>query len=150
MVRLNHMCLATRCPARLDKIRINRALARKLTFLFFRFGVENFDKGIADDLALRFRISHSFQAAQESLTRVDFDDVDIKGIVRSMGHHVHDLIGLFKPQQTVIDKDTRQLIADGSCEQCRHNRRVYPSGKTQYDVLSPTWARTRLTMSSTI
>ena len=102
---------------------------------FFRFGVENFDKGIADDLALRFRISHSFQAAQESLTRVDFDNVDIKGIVRSMGHHVHDLIGLFKPQQTVIDKDTRQLIADGSCEQCRHNRRVYPSGKTQYDVL---------------
>ena len=117
MVRLNHMCLATRCPARLDKIRINRALSKKTNIVyFFRFGVENFDKGIADDLALRFRISHSFQAAQESLTRVDFDNVDIKGIVRSMGHHVHDLIGLFKPQQTVIDKHTRQLIADGSCE----------------------------------
>ena len=55
--------------------------ARKLTFLFFRFGVENFDKGIADDLALPSGSVTPSKTAQESLTRVDFDDVDIEGIV---------------------------------------------------------------------
>ena len=84
------------------------------------------DELLADDLALRLRIGDVLQAREETLFRVDAHEVDVPILERGL-----DLVALVLAQQTVVDKDARELIADGLSQQRRRNGGVHAAGKRQ-------------------
>ena len=84
------------------------------------------DELLADDLALRLRIGDVLQARKEALLGVDTHEVDIPVFKRGL-----DFVALVLAQQTVIDKDARELAADGLGQQRRRNRGVHAAGKRQ-------------------
>ena len=97
--------------AGLDDVRIDRTLHQKVhstDFLCFLF--KDADELLADDLALSLRLGHAGKPGIEALLRVDADKVQVIWTVRS--EDCLDLIALVLAQQTMINKDAGQLLAD--------------------------------------
>ncbi len=51
------------------------------------------------------------------------------------------------PHQTVVHKNTGELLADGPLEQCRHHRAVYAAGEASSTLPLPTFSRTAFMVS---
>ena len=68
----------------------------------------------------------SCRLVQEALFRVDADEVDVPVLERGF-----DLVALVLAQQTVVDEDAGELIADGLGQQRRRNGGVHAAGKRQ-------------------
>ena len=85
-----------------------------------RFGLEHFDELAADDLALRFRIGHAGQVAQELVFGIDADHLDAE----VLGEHVHHHLAFVQAQQAVVDEHAGQLVADGAVDQRRGHGRI--------------------------
>ena len=131
VVRLDDVRLLGRRAGRLDDVRVDRSLgeppdvleARRLLF-------KNFDEQAADALSFLLRIFHAFQRREKTILGVHPLDVDAQVPCERR----HDLIAFVLPQQSVIDKNADQLIADGLVQQRRDHRRIHATGKRQQHV----------------
>ena len=128
VVGLDDVCLAGRRPRGLDDVRINRALREPLdAFEAMRLFVEDLDELAADNLALLFRVGHALERREESIRRIDSNDVD----AQVLGERVHDLVALMMAQQAVVDEDADELVADRLVQQRGHDRRVDAAGQSE-------------------
>ena len=110
-----------------DHVGIDRTLSQivdraDLLALFLK----DADELLTDDLALRLRVRDVLQAREKALFRVDAHKIDVPVLERSL-----DLIALVLAQQTVIDKDARELIADRLRQQSGRDRGIHAAGKGQ-------------------
>ena len=85
------------------------------------------DEFLADDLPLVLRLGNASQLAQEARSRVDAAHIHVE----LMLHHLLHMVSLVLPQQSVVHKNARQLIAHRPLQKrCRH-RAVHAAGQRQ-------------------
>ena len=85
------------------------------------------DEFLADDLPLVLRLGNASQLAQEARSRVDAAYIHMELVL----HHLLHLVSLVLPQQSVVHKNARQLIAHRPLQKrCRH-RTVHAAGQGQ-------------------
>ena len=76
VVALDDVGLAGGRAGGFDDVRVDGALGEPIDVSEFGgVGVEDFDEGVADDLALGFRVGHAFELGHELVFRVRTDDV---------------------------------------------------------------------------
>ncbi len=127
----DHMGLARLGAGRLDHVGVDGALGQEGDRIqLARLLLEDVDKQVADDLAFLFRIGRPFEGLEKTLLRIDADHLDTH-MLREGSHH---LIALVQAQQTIIDEDAGQLIADRPVQQGGYHRRVDTAGKTQHHL----------------
>ena len=85
------------------------------------------DEFLTDDLTLALRLGDARQLAQEAGTGIDAADIHVELVLHDLLH----LIALVLAQQTVIHKDTGQLIAHGTLQQGRGHGAVHAAGQGQ-------------------
>ena len=110
-----------------DHVGIDRTLSQivdraDLLALFLK----DADELLADDLALGLRVGDVLQARKEALLGVDTHKIDVPVLERSL-----DLVALVLAQQTVVDKNARELIADRLRQQRGRDRGIHTAGKCQ-------------------
>ena len=127
---------------RLDDIRIERALHEEVDGAsrlprgrddVAGRVLEDPDELPADDLALLLGIAHVLECVEEALLGIDDDQPDTGG-----GHEVAlDLRSLPRAEQTVIDEDAGELVADSPLHQGSRDRRVDTAGESADDLAIP-------------
>ena len=95
------------------------------------FGVEDFHKVAADDLAFLFRLLHSRQVAEELFRSVYANDVEAEAFVVA-----HDIVELVLPEHTVVDKDAGKLATDGLVQQYGCHTGVNSARKSEDDAVA--------------
>ena len=95
--------------------------------------LEDADELRADDLALLLRVGDARQLVQEAVDGVHIDQIGVHLVPEDLD----DLLRLALAQQTVVDMDAGQLLADGLDEQRRHDGGVHAAGQRQQDLLVP-------------
>ena len=118
---------------------IERALCQEIEWaesraLFF----EDIDERAADDLALLLGINDSGEPIRKQLGRVDEMDRQLQPLVA-----IDHLFGFVVSQETVVDEDALQPIADGAMDQRRRDRRIDAARQRAGDAPSPICARMR-------
>ncbi len=115
-----------------NHIRVEGPLRQELGIadLLLRF-FEDFDEGIADNHALLFGLGYPGQAAQENIGGILVVELDIE----IFAEDVADAVALIGPEESVIDEDAGQLIADGFMEQYGRHAGIHPAGEAQDDML---------------
>ena len=105
-----------------DHVRIQRALHQEADVVAHGLGflLEDIDKAVANQLALRLRIGDAGKIGQERFRGVDRAQVDPE--IPAEG--LLDLLTLVQPEQAVVHEDARQPIADSTMHQCRGNRGI--------------------------
>ena len=103
-----------------QKFRRARALGRRL---------KNFDERLADDFAFAFGIGHAFEPAQKQFRGVLVLQFDFEMPPENLPHHLR----LAPAQQTIVDKNAGQLVADGLVQQRRRHARIHPAAQAQND-----------------
>src|SRR5687767_12000145 len=88
--------------------------------------LENIDERVTDAPAFLLRIADSGERHQEAVARIDCDEVYAK--MRAEGSL--DLVALVKSQQTGVDEDAGELIANRSVHERGGNRRVHATGES--------------------
>lgn len=97
--------------AALDDVRIDRSLHEEVDLAdLLRFGLEDTDELLADDLALLLRLGHALELFVEPLLGIDADEVQI--VVPAGTEDGFDLIALVLSEEAVIDEDAGELLAD--------------------------------------
>ena len=128
VVRLDGVRFAGFSAGRLDDVRIDRALSQPFGIdQFLGFGVEHFNKLATDDLALLLRVAHTLEVAKELLGCIDMHYLD----TQTAGEGFHDLLGFVESQQTIVDKDTGELIANRAMDQRSGDRRINTARQPQ-------------------
>ena len=77
------------------------------------FGLEDFDEFAPDDLAFGFRIGDADEVAEELRGGFDMNDLG----VQLAGEHIHHHLAFIQAQQSMVDEDAGQLIADRAVDQ---------------------------------
>ncbi len=110
--------------AGLDHVRIERALdeVRELPELLGLL-LEHTDELLADRAPLLLGVGDPGELAEEALLRVDVDERHVKVVAERLD----DLRRLVFAEQTVVDEDARELIADRLVDEQRRDRRVDPT-----------------------
>ncbi len=114
MVRLNRRARTLEADT-LNDIRIERALEQPLDLAFrlttlrvlrqgrglnpLRFGLEDVDERVADDLALLFGVLDALEAREEEVGRVDNSEVHAEMLVQ----HLMDLLRFIETKDAVVD-----------------------------------------------
>ncbi len=115
-----------------DDVGIERALAEKIRAAkLLGLFLEGLDEQAADDLALGFRVAHTFQLADELVDGIHMDEVQVVMLLEH-GNHIGRLV---LAHQTVVDEDAGQLVADGLVDQQRCDRRIDAAGQRADDAL---------------
>ena len=105
----------------LDHVRIERALGQELGAPSFLASSSNTSMNKrADGFALGLRVALAFQGRQETLARIHVHERDVE-MAAEQRHH---LLGLVQPQQSVVDEDAGELVADRLMDQHRRHRAV--------------------------
>ena len=126
MVALDDHALAAQTG--LHHVGIDGALRQKVHGAdLLGFLLKDADEFLADDLPLPLRIGHAHQLAQEPGPGVDAAHVHVELVLHDLLH----LVALVLPQQTVIHKDARQLIAHGALQKRGGNGAVHAAGQCQ-------------------
>ena len=89
------------------------------------------DEFLADDLALRLRVGHAGQLVEEAVDRVYIDEVRAKLFAENLDN----LLRLALAEQTMVDMDADELLADRLDEQRRDDGAVDAAGQGEQDVL---------------
>ena len=132
VMRLDQMRLAGSGTGGFDHVRINRALGKPPGVIeLARFFLEDIDEQVADRLALVFGIGQTLEFREETIFGIDADDMH----AHVFGELRHHLVTLAITQQTGIDKNTGQLIADGLVQQRRDHRRIDATGQPEHDFI---------------
>ena len=123
-----------------DHVGIDRTLSQivdraDLLALFLK----DADELLADDLALGLRVGDVLQARKEALLGVDTHKIDVPVLERSL-----DLVALVLAQQTVVDKNARELIADRLRQQRGRDRGIHTAGKCQQHLAAADFGTDRL------
>ena len=111
--------------AALDNIGIYCALneeihpAEPLALVF-----KNADKLLADNFSLLLRLGHACELGEETLLGVDSDELHIKALAED----VLDLVALVLSEQTVVNENAGQLLADRSVQEHGCNGAVDSAG----------------------
>lgn len=93
--------------------------------------LEHIDKELADDLALGLGVRDTVELAQEQLLLVSVDQRHVVVVAE----HGDDLFGLTLAQQTVVNEDAGQLIANGFVNQHGGDGGVHAAGKATDHLL---------------
>ena len=99
-------------------LRLARALGRRL---------EDFDECVADDLSLPLRIRHPFQPGEKQWRGVFVLELHFEMAAEDLLHH----LGLARAEQTVVDENAGELIADGLVEQRGGDARIHPAAQAR-------------------
>ena len=111
----------------LDAVGINGALCQPTGIGYLvRFGIEDLDKIAADDFTLLLRLGHSLQILEELLAGIHANHVQSQAFV--VVHHIPELI---LAKQSVVHKDTGQVLADGTMQQHGGYRRIHTATQSQ-------------------
>src|SRR5438270_6154019 len=95
--------------ARFDHVGVERPLNEEAWAAEARgLLLEHTDELLADDLSLSLRIGHAGEAREEALAGVDRHERNLE-VVAEGGY---DLIALVLAQQSVVDEDAGELVAD--------------------------------------
>src|SRR5665213_4020702 len=122
VVRLNNLRFAGTRTCGLDDVRIDCALSQKRDSVDqTRFRLKHFYKIPPDNLALLLRVSDACKRIKKARLRVHPDHTYTQ--VLSKG--AHHLIALAQAQETVIDKYTDELLADGPVQKRCNDRRIH-------------------------
>ena len=114
-----------------DYVRVQGALRQKVHLgQLFGFFVENFNEGVADDLALLFGVIHARKFGKKTFLRLHKVEVEVKVFAQVADYFV----AFAKAQQAVIHKDAVQTLADGLVEQHGHHGGINAAGKGAYHV----------------
>src|SRR5919112_5940862 len=112
-------------PALYD-VGVERALHEECGVLqLARLLLEGADELLTDYLALRLGVRDVSELVQETSSRVNVDERH----VRVLAERLDDLLGLIVPQETVVDEDARQIVANGPVHEHRRRRRIDPAGE---------------------
>ena len=136
---------------RFDDIRIQRSLHQKIDRTdAVRFVFEDADEFIADEFAFLLRIGDAGQHVQETLGCIDAAHVQMQIVAK----HRQYFFVLVLSQQSGIDEDADQAIADGTRHQSRRDRRIHAAadgaeGAAIADLLSE-FARSEFSMNEPI
>src|SRR5690606_16742187 len=106
--------------------------------------LEHFDEQPANDLALGFGVGNAFQLTNETIHRINVDEMQI--VV--LAEHGNDIRRLVLAHQTVVNKNTGELFANSLVDQQCGDRRVDAAGQranhtTSADLLADFFNRTR-------
>ena len=93
--------------------------------------LEHTDELGTDNLALLLRVGHAGKLVEETVGGVDIHQVGVH-LVAEDAHH---LLGLALAQQTMVDVNRHELLANGLNQQRCHYRRVNTAGKCQQHLL---------------
>ena len=105
----------------LEDIGVDGALSQELDpFLFSRLFLEDANELGADDLALLFGIADARQFVKETVDGVDVHQVGVELVAENADH----LFGFALAEQTVVDVDADQVLADRLDQQRGADRRV--------------------------
>ena len=86
---------------------------------------------LADDMALLLRIINALEFIKEMRLTVDADKVHIKQLREGLLNE----IALILAHESLIDKDTCELLADCTAQKCGCNRGIHAAGKAEHDLL---------------
>ena len=107
-----------------DHIRVKRALGEEIcTAQLLRFLFEHGDKLAADKFALFLRIGDAIKARHKALLCIHDDERDIVMIAKQ----AFDLLALVHAQQSVIDENAGELVANRFVDQDRGDRAIDPA-----------------------
>ena len=105
---------------RLDAVGIDGALSEPTGIgNLLGLGIEHLDEVAANNLTFLLRFGNACKVGEELLAGVDANHIQTQTTVV-----VHDLLELVLAQHAVVDKDTRQTVADGPVEQYGSNTGV--------------------------
>src|SRR5690554_5470856 len=122
------MGLAVLAGGGFDHVRVDGALGEKIdAFDLGGLFIEYIDKGVADDLALRFGVVFALEPGEKTLFSINADHFHTH--VASEGFH--HLVAFILAQQTVINEHAGQLITNGLVQECRYHRGVNATGETK-------------------
>ena len=115
-----------------DDVRVDGALrqeadAVQLAGLF----LEHADEFRADDLALLLGIRHAGQLVQEAVDGIDINQVRVELVAED----AHYLLGLALAQESMVDMDGNQLLADGLDEEGRDDGGIDTARKGEQHLL---------------
>ena len=118
---------------RFDDVGVQRALGQILDLIAQapRLLREDIDKGVSDDLALRFRVGDLFQLAQKKVTGVGDMQVDTECTAKEF----LDFLGFLVAHKSVVHVDAVELAADGLVEQGGHDGGVDPATQAEQDMV---------------
>ena len=119
----------------LDDVGIQGALSEELDVVTgvldgLGFLVEDVDEGVADDLALLFRIVHAGQQVEEQIGGLNVLEVQIEVFAQVS----HDLFAFVLTQHAVVHEDAVELLTDGLVEQHGHHGGIHAAGERADDV----------------
>ncbi len=126
---LDHRRLANH-RHRLDDIGIERALAEEVDLAeLVRLDLEHVDEGVADDLALGFRIDDAGQPIEKQVGRIGEDQWQVQPL-----EPLADLGGFVEAQHAVVDEDAGEAVADRLGNQQRRHGRVDAAAQAAHDA----------------
>ena len=128
MVRLDDVGLAGLGAGGLDNVGIDSALGEPLYVAeLARLVVEDLNEGVADDLALGFRLVNTLELTEEEIFGVGADNFD----THVLGECRHNLIALVETEQAVVDEHTDKLVADRLVQQRGNYGGIDAAGKAE-------------------
>ena len=114
--------------AALHDIGVDRALCQKVHSAdLFCFILEHTDELLADDLALALGGLYAGQLLVEAVAGVNADKVDVK--LTALTKDLADLLALVLAQQTVVNENAGQLLADGLGQHSRADAGIDTAGQ---------------------
>ena len=112
--------------ARLDHVAVQRPLHEPLDVAELpRLLLEDADELAADDLALLLRLLDAGEQLEEAVLRLHVDERDVE----VLAERLDDLLRLVLAQQSVVDEDARELVADRLVHEQRRDRGVDAAGE---------------------
>ena len=107
---------------RLDHVGIEGALGQEVDASEAgRLSLEDRDELSAHDPPLLFRVEYPAKLLQKAIGRIDVANVHVEVAV----HNRKNTLGLLLAEQSVVHKDTGELVADRTMNQGRGHRRVH-------------------------
>ena len=120
--------------ARLDHVGVERSLHEPADVAEPpRLLLEDADELAADDLALLLRLLDSVEQLEEPVLSLHVDERDVEVLAERLDH----LLGLVLAQQSVVDEDARELLADRLVHEQRRHGRVDAARQRAQDALMP-------------
>ena len=119
--------------AAFDDVGIDGALRQHIHFAKLLCHIlEYADELFANDLPFLLRLGDALQSAEETLFRIDPDQMDTKLLSKG----VFNKISLVLSEQSMIHKHTGQIVADCSMQKHRGNGGIDAAGKRQENLFA--------------
>ena len=112
----------------LDDVGKNGALGKKFDFSeFFGFFLEHADKLFADDFTFLFGVGNADEFVEETVLGVHRYEVHSELLFKHFAH----LLEFALAEQTVVDENADEVVADGFVNECGAHRTVDAAGKPE-------------------